>query len=476
MSQDTNQYPKSDIFERAYLVKLFHNSKLHKHLEYLQPSVFLDKKKRFIAFLLKYLYEKNQPLTVDNLALMQHSADEKMLTFMKRNAIQKMSLEEIQDILFDTTIDSSDKLFDAAKNEMDKLTFARFVTDAIGDLKYYNDYYKRAAILSKAKAVIKVHDILYSTNGKDNDNQIMSALNLINSEDEYISTSSTILNTYMGGFSRGYVNTVFAKSSHCKSSWVDYNIVQNIITDKIMGKVIKITPEEDSATQYRRIIAMLCKISTSAMLHKQIKITNEHLDIVKDVLKDKLIIHESIFKYDTIIDLLYSFKDADMIYIDHINSIDYPGNGTWLNNMVGGIPGIVNVARKVAKRLNIHNLRPSIVLLSQVADKEIQRSERLIKAPRYFDCYGSSALYQASRQMLGLWYPYKDFEDNPMGFAGGKMPSINDIQMSIEKSSFSKTGKFMLKYEPEFNLFYDVSKSHKKDDYEPPKEKGLFEQ
>lgn len=476
MSQDPKQYPNSDIFERAYLVKLFHNTKLHESLAGLQPSIFLDKKRRFIAFLLKYLYEYKQSLTVDNIFLTQNKVDdEKIQVFMKRNGITKLSESEIHDILYDITVDSSDRLFTEAKRELDKLTFKRFVVDMIGDMKYDNDYNNRSGVIAKAKAIQKVHDIIYSVNGVANDNQLQSAKHLINSADEYIPTSSTALNSYIGGFSRGYVNTLFAKSGQCKSSWADYNIVQNIIHGKINGTIVKITPEEDSTTQYRRIIAMLCNISTTAMLQKIIKITDEHLQVVKDVLKGKLVIIDGIFKYNSIVDLFFSSKDADMIYLDHINSIDFPGTGTWLNNMIGGIPGMVNVARKAAKKVNSFGLRPSIILLSQVADKEIQRSDRLIKAPKYFDCYGSSALYQASRQMIGLWYQYKDFEDNPIAFVGQTTPSINDLQMGIEKSSFSKTGKIALKYDPEHNLFFDSSKIHKKkDDYEPPKEKGLF--
>jgi phage antirepressor YoqD-like protein len=53
-----------------------------------------------------------------------------------------------------------------------------------------------------------------------------------------------------------------------------------------------------------------------------------------------------------------------------------------------------------------------------------------------------------------LWYPHKDMEDSPM-IMGQMNYSRNDYMISIEKSSFGKTGKVLQHFEPEFNQFID---------------------
>lgn len=466
------EYPKSHVFERAYVIKLFHNKDmLNKHLDSTLPNIFLDKRYRLIIYLMKMLKSKDINITIENMAIYCSRPDNRLNAFFRRHHIGPLSYDELHDILYEPGIDSSSKLIDIAKKELLNRSFARFVEDAIADIKYMNSYTLEAyhpAILGKAKAITKVHDILYDNVGGNRD-QLQEAKHLINSTEEYITTCSQLLNSYIGGFTRGYVDSVIAKSSHCKSSWIDYNILHTISSGKIEKRILKITPEEDAATQLRRYIATICKISTTSMRMKMVEITNDHLRIVKDKLNDKLIIVDNAFKYKDIIEVMNYTKNIDMIVIDHLQSIEYPGKGTYLHNMIGNIPGLIGIQKKIAKQLNI-----PIINLSQVGDKEIQKSDRLVKAPRYWDAYGSSVLYQASREFLALWYPYKDYEEQIV--STGTVPSINDIQISIEKSSFSTIGKLDLHFDPEFNIFTDKNKEKKlkKLDYIAPEEATLF--
>ena len=471
MSQEQKEYPKSEIFERAYLLKLYYNPHLaDKYLDQTLPATFFNRTIRVMIYLFKRLKDKGLNLSIDSLSIISQKPDESMKAFLKKHKVAIPSTREMLVMLNETSIvDTSDELFEEAREQVLKLSFARFVEDILSEVKWYNGYTNEdyhSQILSRFKAGAKIHDLIYSRTVNKRDMYAETQF-LINSENEYIPTSSQVLNSYIGGFTRGYVDAIIAKSSHGKSSWADFNIAQNIFSGKVR-KVIKITPEEDAGTQLRRYLAMILKMPTSAMRLKTVKITDEHIKILKEKLAGRLEIHDRVNKYKDIIDLMHSVKFTDMIWVDHINSIDYPGNGSYLANMIGNIPGLIGAQKLIAKEKNI-----VIVNLSQVGDKEIQKSDRLNKAPRYFDAYGSSVLFQASREYLSLWYPYKDWEDSVIHT--GNIPSINDIQISIEKSSFSKVGKLMVHFDPEFNLFADKSqKALKKLDYVAPQEEMPF--
>lgn len=437
---------------------------------------------------MRRLLDEGFEITIDNMVMSLAKKDERLTAFVikhyggKKEDVGKHlpTANGIYDVLFDTTLDSSERLFDEARRGILQASWTRFVEVAISDMKYYNSYnfekYNHT-IMSRARAILKLYDKLIS-NGGEIRNQLAETQHIVNSIEEYVPTCSRMLNSYIGGFSRGYVSTIIAKSSHCKSSWVDFNIVQNLCAGKIQ-KVVKITPEEDAPTQIKRYVATLCKVSLQQMLLKNVTITAEHLNVVREKLEigNRLIIIDNVSKLNDVIESMASIKDADMVYIDHINAITYPGNGTWLNNMIGGIPGLVQFEKMYAKRLNAKGLKTCVINLSQVGDKEINKSDRFIKAPRFFDAYGSSSLYQASRQMLALWYPYKDTEDSPydnmnIALPGGGSPSEIDVYASIEKSSFSRIGKMWWVYNPDYNLFSDrsVKGMEKKMDYVAPQE------
>jgi replicative DNA helicase len=162
-------------------------------------------------------------------------------------------------------------------------------------------------------------------------------------------------------------------------------------------------------------------------------------------------------------------KDGEQIYVDHLQSIEYPGRANPLMNMIGEIPGLILFEERIAKQKNI-----SIINLSQVGDKEIARSERFSKRPRYHDAYGSSVLYQKAREFLAVYYPYKDYDENPQTFYGNA-PTINDYEVGIEKSSFSALGIIHLNFDYEYSKFSDktVGKAKLKTDFVAPDERQI---
>ncbi len=462
-------YPDSDVLERAMLLWLFHDKELREqHLDKILPAMFLHPTRRLLIYVMQKMKDKEVEITVPTIVLFIQNNVETLKLFIQRNKIIIPDENGIRDILFDPEINVKNKdYFDGVFKDLIRYAFARFVEDKVSEIQFENSYPGKyeSGILAKAKGIIKVHDMLHGKIGDKRD-QLNETRELINNSDEYISTSSQVLNSYIGGWTRGYVATVIAKSGHTKSSWIDYDTSHSLLSGKISSAVI-ISPEEIASTRWRRLIAMIFKIPTSMMRQKLVQVSDEHIKKIREIFKDKLIIYDQVTKYKDILDLMSTLK-CDKVIVDHLQSIEYPGTKDYLGNMIGNIPGIIDFEKRIAK------LRKMVIInLSQVGDKEIQRSDRLSKAPRYYDAYGSSVLYQASREFLSIYYPFRDYEDNPMIF-GANPPTINDISCSIEKSSFSKLGKVRWNFDPEFNTFTDKPSKHLgKENYIPPAEKAI---
>lgn len=463
-----DKYPDVDVLERYFMLKLLNDKNVQQtYVPSLLPQIFFDRKKRLVAFVMKFLYEKNKQINPEMIVTAIKLGGEEIILFRKKHYIPSIIDDDVYDMASDIQADNKEDLVDVVYKQLLKAAFSRFVADSLFDLEEANEKRNEKFIIAKCRGIIKVNDILHGRDNVSRDDQLKETMDLINKDDEYVRTCSTVLNSFMGGFTKGYVATIGAKSGHTKSSFTDANIVHNILTKKV-NKVLIISPEESAQVRWRRIFAMICKIPTSKMRQKEVKITKENIAHVKDLLWDKLIIEDKVFKMNDIIKLMEN-SDADMFYVDHLQSITYPGNGSAMMNMIGNIPGMLNMEKRIAKEKNV-----PIVNLSQVNDKDIQRSDRLIKAPRYWDLYGSSVLYQAAREMIMLHYPWKDYEDNPMIYGSGEPPSINRVNLSLEKSSFSRTGKVPLDFDPDFNIFKDANPDVlKKSSYVAPTEMDM---
>ncbi|MHB8362883.1 MAG: DnaB-like helicase C-terminal domain-containing protein [Patescibacteria group bacterium] len=408
---------------------------------------------------MKRLKESKLEINISNMLLFCSNPDLHLQMFLKKNNLQLLNENEIYDILYDVTVDSSDKLFDEAKTELNCLSFMRFVSDSTEEMKYYNAFNNKDhhySILSRAKAVQTVHKLLFNPDHGKTD-QLKEMQTMVNSDDEYITTSSRLLNSHIGGFTRKYVDVIIGKSGHGKSTWTDYNILHTILSGKV-PKVIKIATEEPPEFSWRRITSAICHLSTTLMRQKLIKITDEHVKVITEKLQGRYKILHGSNKYKDVLEMVRT-ADAQQIYVDHIQSIDYPGSGGQLNNMIANIPGLVLFEEKIAQQKNI-----SIVNLSQVGDKEIARSDRMSKRPRYHDAYGSSILYQKAREFLAVYYPYRDYEENPHSYySGGGVPTINDFEIGIEKSSFSALSIVHMNFDYEYCTFTDKPAKAKTD-------------
>lgn len=466
-----------EIYERVYITKIFHNEKLHKELEHVSPSLFTDGKRRLIVYLMKRLFLSKNAINIDNMLIYNSQPDEHYLAFIRKTYSCKhgeegkylLNVDSLNDILYDPMADSSDNLFDIVKENLHILAFARFVAQQVDEIKYGISYHTKdhhADILARTKGIQTFHKLLF-TNETSRRNQLEETKHRINSNDEYISTSSQLLNSQIGGFTRGFVDAIIGKSGHGKSTWTDYNIVHTLMAGKL-NKIVKITPEEPADFTWRRVISMICGLSTTGMRNKLVKITDAHIKKVSDLLSGKIKIYDNIYKLKDIKEII-RVCDGDQIYVDHLQSIEYGGKGNALANMIGQIPDLILFEERIAKQKNI-----SIVNLSQVGDKEIARSERFSKRPRYHDAYGSSILYQKAREFLAVYYPYKDYDENPNSFFGNA-PTYTDYEIGVEKSSFSALGIIHLEFDYEYSKFKDKVKNIKKlkTDYIAPSENQM---
>jgi replicative DNA helicase len=464
------EYPNDDIYERAYIIWMFHRPELReRYLELTLPSIFLNPERRLMIYAMKTLMERSIEITVPNLAMYISSDDPKLVMFLKRHRARRLNEVEISNIIYDTEINTNNlQFFEHVKEYIINYAFARYVEDRMNDINYYNSYpgQHNLNIINSCKSVIRIYDVLNGRLKIERD-QLKEAMELINSSDEYIPTCSPKLNLLIGGWTRGYISTLIAKSGHNKSTWIDFDAIYSLGSKRV-SSVSVITPEESASTRLRRLIAQFHKISTSAMRQKTVIITAEQIKAVRERIENKYIIYDNVFKYKDVIDLMSNIK-SDKIVVDHLQAIDYPGTGDFLARMIGNIPALVDFEKKLAKQN-----KQVIINLSQVNDKDIQRSDRLIKAPRYWDAFASSVLYQASREFLALWYPWKDQDENSLAITNTKY-TINDVRMSVEKSSFSSTGKVNLYYDPEMATFRDLAEM-RKTDFTLPKEKGLFDE
>ena len=467
---------KIEIYEKVYIVKIFHNTQLQPDLEMISPSIFTDGKRRLVVYIMKRLYASKHIINVDNMMIYSSRPDDHYLSFIRKTfkcnfGEEKkylLTIDDLNDLLYDPLADSSDSLFSMVKEELHILAFARFVAQQIDEIKYDISYHNKdnhSDILARTKGIQTFHKLLF-TNETTKRNQLEETKARINSHEEYISTSSQLLNSQIGGFTRGFVDAIIGKSSHGKSTWSDYNIVHTLRANKV-NKIVKITPEEPADFTWRRVISMICKVPTTGMRNKLVKITDAHIKKVDELLSKRLKIYDSIYKLKDIKEII-RVADCNQIYVDHLQSIEYPGRGAPLTNMIGEIPGLILFQERIAKQKNI-----SIVNLSQVGDKEIARSERFSKRPRYHDAYGSSILYQKAREFLAVYYPYKDYDENPNSFYGN-VPTHTDYEIGIEKSSFSGIGIVHLNFDYEYSTFTDKQKNNKNNsDFIAPNENQL---
>lgn len=376
-----------------------------------------------------------------------------MIQFKRKvKTSEEITSEYIHSEVYDIDVDSSSHLAKEIFQELHNFAFADFAQQMNSGINYDLAYNDNQSILARAKAIQKVHRTIFGNKYKENKDQIGFAAQSINQGDSYIPTSSPALNNFMLGWSKKFPCSFVGRSSHGKSTFMTQEGIHKVLKE-LVDEVHVIAPEEPSEVFWRRIFAATFKIPISAMRSGTVKISQQQVDHVKKLYENKIKVHNDALKFRDIIDLLFSLKGSHFTWIDHINAIEYPGNGTSLQNMIGGIPGLI----AYEKQYMLDNPEAIIVNLTQANEKVIMSESGYWKQPKYSHAYCSQVLHQASREFLSLYYPYKDSVNFPTEWVGKRDPhSPTDMFMSIEKSSFGDVSRIHFKYDPEFGTFKDA--------------------
>ncbi len=453
---------KSLVYEKFVLNRLFFNKALQK--QYL-PSIFTglfgEKKIKLLIFLMKKVYEQNKEITINNLLVEQAKRDTK--NFCLKYMIEPLALDEATDIVYDlgVTADKNDSLFQPVFMELHDHAFCRFTVEAAKSFTSDVAYNNPAAILARARAIEKLHKVLYGSKFKKRKDSIAEAAMYINTKSKFIPLFSAVLNGRIGGWSRQFIGAMLGRSGHTKSTIVTFDSVYQVL-NKNLDKVAIIQTEENEGIFWQRIFALTFRIPIKSMRDGIVKISEAQINKIKELFEGRIIVYDEIVKFKDYIDLLNSINDIELIYTDHINAMAYPGNGSALTNMIGGIPNLINHQKLY---LNEHK-DVALVNLSQVNEKELLKSGNFLKPPPYDSAYCSQVLHQAAREFISLWYPYRDVIQYPEMFTGKRknIPTDTEVQLSVEKGSFGGMGLLKLEYNPQFATFCDVDESKKQNE------------
>jgi len=443
---------KADIYEKAVILKLLHNKELQKqYLPEVLPYLWSQPEDRVFVYIMKYLKDHSIPITINNLQVALTIKEVKLFMNRMEAVVDGMDLASYW---HDDTIKPSADLFQEAYEELHDIAFSRYVEKTKEDFTFDLGYNKRHYIIARAKSIIKLHEVIYRHKFIKPTNDIDTAVDFINTRDELIPTFSPKLNGLMGGWTRGFANTVLGRAGHTKSTMMTFDSVHKAVYEVVDG-VHAILIEEQPPVFWRRVIAILLKIPIREMRSKTVKISETQKAAVKRKLGGRLKVH-TVTTFKDLIDLISTIKD-EFLWIDHINAVQYPGRGNALQNMMGGILGLINA------QVGFLRDRPyqSHINLSQVNEKElIRRTGRDIwKHPSYHDAYGSQILHQHSREYITLYYPRRDVLNNPDAWAGKKElkdAEPEDVYLKVEKSSFGDLSRMKFNYNFDFATFKDV--------------------
>lgn len=394
---------------------------------------------------MKKLSAENIVITPENLALAQTNPN--VIIFMRKHVIVKMNVDQIYNHLYDTEVSNNLELFNETFKELHNIAFATFVEVTNKEITYDLGYSNPASIVARARAIDKVHKVIFKSKYKSYKDSIQLAAEAINKKDSYLRVWSNNINNLVGGWSRGFVGSLIGRTSHGKSTYMTYDTMYQIKSKKL-DRVDIIAPEEPSDIFWRRIFAAELKIPVKKMIDGVIKISPQEIALVKNHYEGKIFFHELI-RFNDIVDLIFTLK-TEYIWIDHVNAISYPNN-----DQMNGIVALVNRQKQFLKE----NPETVIVDLSQVNTKEMKKKGRLF--PSKEDAYMSTVLDHAAREFLSIYYPYKDSTDKEeyIGFAG-KHKKLNYspdlIQISVEKNSFGETGILDFRYLQDYGIFEDV--------------------
>lgn len=446
------------FMEAMFLRKLLYNPDWHKLIKHMLPGIFSAPSHKYICYAMKKLQEKGIKVTSNNIVLYL-SRETDVSIFRRKLKLPLAIPSEIEDILVNMEKDTSDELIEEAYDQLIDLAYRRLMKEGLSEIAWRIPYTNKAGeIASICNSIGKQFYILTAHKGVTklvkHKSGIMKAGDSINTAGRTIPTFSRGINRYIVGWTRGWVNVLMARSGHGKSNFIT-NELRHKIDKGISDKVAIISSEENEDTFWARMYASVFNISTSSMRAGITKITEEQKIQLNDMYGDK-IIFEYVTKYKDAIEFLYSLKGFDLIYIDHINAFEYPGNAGALNNMISNIPSLISREKEFLQR----NPDSVIINVNQVAEKQIDGAIKdYWKMPVHELAYGNSASWIAAREWVTLYYPYKDIVNRANEWTHVdpiQKPTNNDIYVKIEKSSFTDIGETQLYFDFEHSTMVDT--------------------
>lgn len=444
----------SELIEQSVLLKILYNPELQVYLDDMLPGTFIRKDYRMIIFAMIQLRKKEIKITVNNIKTYL-TIEKDAETFRRKAKAPRLTPEEIEGILINDALDqnTSKEMFDKLYPLLLEGAFYNYAELRMGDVNYYLSYPDKVSqIAASCASVSRLADVLFKRKHKNINNPFRDVAQFINDSNVYIPTFSREINAKMHGWSRGYPNSILARSQHCKSTFIT-NEVRHKVKKNLVDKVAIISTEERQNVYYARLFCAEFLLSSSKMRAGITKITDDQVNIMEKIYKGRLEVFDGISYYKDVIDLLNSLRDYELIFIDHINMIKFPGSGNDLQNMPGGIASLITDEKRFLEKAK----DTSIINLNQVKEKDIESIRDRWKKPPYTMAYGSTTTYFAAREWLTLYYPYKDVMNRGIEWIGAEfIPTVNDLFVSIEKSSFSELGEIQLKYEPEHFLLNDL--------------------
>lgn len=430
--------------ESIIIKKLYHNKVLRDNwLHIIKPVLFAKSITKVQFAIIKEMHLAGA-ITMDFKSLKLFTeTNPKLIKLLSDN---KLTSDMLSPGMFNTatSVIKSADMFEMFYKTLCDDAYKRFInnmTAKIKEVTHKGDLLKARDII---EATAKGYGLIY--NEKKNTNKKLSdSIKHINSSNKLIKTFSNDLNKLIGGFTRGYPVSIIGRSGHCKSTMFTFDITDGILSGRIKSADI-ISCEESASSIWQRIISNILNMDLEDIRKGIIEITEDDVAEVEKLLDGRLNIYDSYTSYDEVIELLHSLS-SEVILIDHINSINYPGGSDAVKNMAGGIPNLINQEKIWLKK----NSDSIVINFSQVGEKDMMKRGK--KFPSYSDAYCSSVLHQASREFLSVYYPCRDNvelseENEPRDL----------VRVSVEKNSFGITGIVNVKYEREYARFKNINK------------------
>jgi len=439
-----------DLYEKNALAKLFFNVELRdKYLPSMLTSLFQKPHRRLAAFGMKLLHEKGQAISIETLVMVQSS--DKIKTFRwKHHVTEVLSVETLTDMLYDMDVDNSVEQFSEIWKELHTVLWNTRVTDTI-QLMHKNKSPRN--VLPLSKGLQRIHRVIYKHKYTSDGSQIASAVIRMNSSRRMLPFFSDDLNELVGGWTCGYPNAIIGRGGHAKSTMMSYDTIWKL-DNGIIDKADVILCEEDIVSFWSRVFAYKFNIPMPAIRNGTVTITPEQTALIEKQYSGRLNVYSEVTKFADVVDIIFS-STADYIWIDHVNGIEYPGRGSTMQNMIGGIPTLL-----AREKEYLQDRRDSaLVNLCQVNEKVMAQNLNLWKMPKVTDAYGGTTVNQAAREVLCTYYPFKDVIEEPERWVGkmAKKPhGEKDLYVSVGKSNLGRTGEVRLGFENDYGSFGNV--------------------